>query len=103
VQYRPRPVPATASAGSAGATVLGALEAVLVGTSGASARAAVVCLPGPQNPSECHLYFAEGCHLYMAATRPLPQNRLYVNRILLGFAGIIDRFIEHIYRLAVFA
>ncbi len=24
--------------------------------------------PGPQNPSECHLYFAEGCHLYIAAT-----------------------------------
>jgi hypothetical protein len=27
-------------------------------------------LPGPQNPGECHLYFAEGCHLYMAATHP---------------------------------
>jgi hypothetical protein len=25
-------------------------------------------LPGPQNPGECHLYLAEGCHLYMAAT-----------------------------------
>jgi hypothetical protein len=24
-------------------------------------------LPGPQNLDECHLYFAEGCHLYMAA------------------------------------
>ena len=25
-------------------------------------------LPGPQNPGECHLYFAEGCHLYIALT-----------------------------------
>jgi hypothetical protein len=25
-------------------------------------------LPGPQNPRECHLYFAEGCHLYIALT-----------------------------------
>jgi hypothetical protein len=24
--------------------------------------------PGPQNPRECHLYFAEGCHLYIALT-----------------------------------
>jgi hypothetical protein len=27
-------------------------------------------LPGPQNPGECHLYFAEGCHLYIAPTKP---------------------------------
>jgi hypothetical protein len=26
-------------------------------------------LPGPQNPGMCHLYFAEGCHLYIALTR----------------------------------
>jgi hypothetical protein len=26
-------------------------------------------LPGPQNPGECHLYFAEGCHLYIALTQ----------------------------------
>src|ERR1700730_16838689 len=25
-------------------------------------------LPGPQNPGMCHLYFAEGCHLYIALT-----------------------------------
>jgi hypothetical protein len=25
-------------------------------------------LPGPQNPGESHLYFAEGCHLYIALT-----------------------------------
>jgi hypothetical protein len=25
-------------------------------------------LPGPQNPGMCHLYFAEGCHLYIAFT-----------------------------------
>jgi hypothetical protein len=25
-------------------------------------------LPGPQNPGECHLYFAQGCHLYIAPT-----------------------------------
>jgi hypothetical protein len=25
-------------------------------------------LPRPQNRRECHLYFAEGCHLYIAAT-----------------------------------
>jgi hypothetical protein len=25
-------------------------------------------LPGPQNLRECHLYFAEGCHLYIALT-----------------------------------
>jgi hypothetical protein len=24
--------------------------------------------PGPQNPRECHLYLAEGCHLYIALT-----------------------------------
>ena len=29
-------------------------------------------LPGPQNPGECHLYFAEGCHLYIALTRDSP-------------------------------
>src|SRR6202035_4590598 len=23
-------------------------------------------LPGPQNPRECHLYLAEGCHFYFA-------------------------------------
>jgi hypothetical protein len=23
----------------------------------------------PQNPGECHLYFAEGCHLYIAPTK----------------------------------
>src|SRR5437660_5517332 len=26
-------------------------------------------LPGPQNPGVCHLYLAEGCHLYIALTR----------------------------------
>jgi hypothetical protein len=31
--------------------------------------ATTVHLPGPQNPGECHLYFAEGCHLYIALTR----------------------------------
>jgi hypothetical protein len=25
-------------------------------------------LPGPQNPAECHLYFAEGRHIYIALT-----------------------------------
>jgi hypothetical protein len=25
-------------------------------------------LPGPQNPGECRLYLAEGCHLYIALT-----------------------------------
>src|SRR6202045_807975 len=25
-------------------------------------------LPGPQNPGMCHLYLAEGCHLYIALT-----------------------------------
>jgi hypothetical protein len=25
-------------------------------------------LPGPQNPGVCHLYLAEGCHLYIAFT-----------------------------------
>src|SRR6202035_5791625 len=25
-------------------------------------------LPGPQNPGKCHLYIAEGCHLYIALT-----------------------------------
>src|SRR5437660_7163733 len=27
-------------------------------------------LPGPQNPGVCHLYLAEGCHLYIALTPP---------------------------------
>jgi hypothetical protein len=31
-------------------------------------RVAVVHLSGPQNPGECHFYFAEGCHLYIAVT-----------------------------------
>jgi hypothetical protein len=26
-------------------------------------------LPGPQNPGECRLYLAEGCHLYIALTK----------------------------------
>jgi hypothetical protein len=30
-------------------------------------------LPGPQNPGECHLYFAEGCHLYIALTTLDPK------------------------------
>jgi hypothetical protein len=30
--------------------------------------ATTVHLPGSQNPGECHLYFAEGCHLYIALT-----------------------------------
>jgi len=29
---------------------------------------AMTHLPRPQNPGECHVYFAEGCHLYIAAT-----------------------------------
>jgi hypothetical protein len=29
---------------------------------------AMTHLPGPQNPGECHLYVAEGCHLYFVAT-----------------------------------
>jgi hypothetical protein len=29
---------------------------------------ATVHLPGPQNPGVCHLYLAEGCHLYIALT-----------------------------------
>ena len=36
--------------------------------------AAMAHLPRPQNQRECHLYLAEGCHLYIAATikcRPL--------------------------------
>jgi|HubBroStandDraft_4_1064222.scaffolds.fasta_scaffold65030_1 hypothetical protein len=35
---------------------------------------AKVHLPGPQNPGECHLYLAEGCHLYMAAKVCVSQN-----------------------------
>src|SRR6202008_2973130 len=31
--------------------------------------ATTVHLPGPQNPAECYLYFAEGCHLYIALTK----------------------------------
>jgi hypothetical protein len=29
---------------------------------------ATALLPGPQNPRECHLYIAEGCHLYIVLT-----------------------------------
>jgi hypothetical protein len=29
---------------------------------------ATALLPGPQNPRTCHLYIAEGCHLYIALT-----------------------------------
>ena len=32
-------------------------------------------LPGPQNQRECHLYLAEGCHLYIAATFVGPHKR----------------------------
>jgi hypothetical protein len=30
---------------------------------------AMAHLPGPQNPGMCHLYLAEGCHLYIAPTK----------------------------------
>jgi hypothetical protein len=29
---------------------------------------AMAHLPGPQHPGVCHLYLAEGCHLYIALT-----------------------------------
>jgi hypothetical protein len=34
-------------------------------------------LPGPQNPRECHLYIAEGCHLYIALTFVISILRLH--------------------------
>src|SRR5271165_2745539 len=39
---------------------------------------AMTHLPGPQNPGECHLYVAEGCHLYIAATPPSRIKSTYV-------------------------
>src|SRR3984893_2724342 len=37
-------------------------------------------LPGPQNPGECSLYFAEGCHLYIALTKKSRERCLLENR-----------------------
>jgi hypothetical protein len=34
-------------------------------------------LPGPQNAGECHLYFAKGCHLYIALTGFLAHTTHY--------------------------
>ena len=34
-------------------------------------------LPGPQNLRECHLHFAEGCHLYIALTNERPISSDY--------------------------
>jgi hypothetical protein len=47
-------------------------------------------LPGPQNPGECRLYLAEGCHLYIALTA--------VSRIieLYGKSGYAQDFLPHI-------
>ena len=55
-------------------------------------------LPGPQNPGMCHLYFAEGCHLYIALTgglllltRRVKSRRVYAEidwSLLLMFAGL---------------
>jgi hypothetical protein len=42
-------------------------------------------LPGPQNPRECHLYLAEGCHLYIALTTSTPHKIVFWK---------IDTFIE---------
>jgi hypothetical protein len=36
-------------------------------------------LPRPQNPPECHLYFAEGRHLYIALTKN--GRILYIRKI----------------------
>ena len=37
-------------------------------------------LPEPQNPGECHLYFAEGGHLYIAATTSVVRISVMVSR-----------------------
>jgi hypothetical protein len=36
-------------------------------------------LPGPQNPGMCHLYLAEGCHLYIALTVKSRRRSLMTN------------------------
>jgi hypothetical protein len=41
----------------------------------------------PQSPRECHLYLAEGCHLYIALTqasqiRPILENFLWREAII---------------------
>jgi hypothetical protein len=41
-------------------------------------------LPRPQNPRECHLYFAEGCHLYIALTKYTPTYRGILRQIAKG-------------------
>jgi hypothetical protein len=43
-------------------------------------------LPGPQNPGVCHLYLAEGCHLYIALTRERRGIALLENR---GAEGVL--------------
>jgi hypothetical protein len=36
-------------------------------------------LPGPQNPGVCHLYLAQGCHLYIALTVESRERALLEN------------------------
>src|ERR1700730_1538950 len=58
-------------------------------------------LPGPQNPGMCHLYFAEGCHLYIALTvgqritLPTPPADLFV---VMGVAVGADVEPRHLLR-----
>ena len=49
-------------------------RAIAASVEGRYPYTATVHPPGPQNPRECHLYCAEGCHLYMALT--------YISRII---------------------
>ena len=57
---------------------------------------------GPSNPGQCHVNFAEGCHLYIAVTKK-PDNSCYGNSRPtgrnLGFdssvrAGEVERWLQ---------
>src|SRR6202007_80788 len=49
-----------------------------------SSRPVMAHLPGPQNPGECHLYFAEGCHLYIALTENWRRTGVLKNPVRVG-------------------
>ena len=58
--------------------------------------AAMAHLPRPQNTRECHLYLAEGCHLYIAATQVCRIRFLMLNHRL--FSSLYQWLPSHVPR-----
>jgi hypothetical protein len=48
---------------------------------------------GTQNPGECHVYFAQGCHLYIALTVGMPRLSVYArHRHQVAGGGAVEHF-----------